>query len=336
MRNRKKNDYLHYIKKNEAVRNPILSFIKSKYFIFIAAGAAVIFTIFFVLNFRTAKQIQKLIFNEKFDRAIIVARNYLENNKNTDVSRLLGEALFIKTYRITNEDEIRQNKEEIKKIFKELTKNSMENSAVLFMYGFLLVESTEERDFGVDLLKKALQLNKKDGEIGAYINRRIIVINGMPFQLVDVYERIAAALYLLKRYREAIEYYNLSLKTRPKTIHYFFLAMIYKELNLMDQAVKYVNIVLKTENNKIVQAKCYLLLAHIEYNRNNMDEAEKIYKKTLEFDSQCADSYYFLGKIYRKKKNFTLFNLYMRKAAKAGHEQAQKLIPACGLNRHRR
>ncbi len=336
MKNKKKNNYLHYIHKQEPFGQRLLNIFKSKYFIFIVAAAAVVFTIFFVLNFRTAKQIQKLIFNEKFDRAIKVARNYLESGKSSAVSRLLGEALFIKTYRITDENEIRLNKEEIKKIFKEITKTEKENSAVLFMYGFLLVENAEERDAGVDLLKKALQLNKKDGEIGAYINRRIIVINGMPFQLVDVYERISAALYQLKRYREAIEYYNLCLKTRPKTIHYFFLAMIYKDLNQMEQAAKYVNIVLKTENNKMVQAKCYLLLAHIEYSRNNMDEAEKIYKKTLEFDSQCADSYYFLGKIYRKKKNFTLFNQYMRKAAEAGHEQAQRLIPAYGLNRHRR
>jgi tetratricopeptide (TPR) repeat protein len=327
--NNKKN-YYQYLRK--PTKNNKLDFLKSKSFIFIVAAFFTTAAIIIVFQFRTTKKIQKLIYNQKFDRAIKVAGDYLKKNENPEVSFLLAESLFIKSFYVKNSNETEQYQSRALNILSKFMKKKKDKSSIeLFTYGFLLIKKKEDMDKGVDFLKLAIKENKEDGKLGAYINRRIIKINNKPLQFVDIYERIAFTLYRLKRFHESLNYYRLALKTRPKTIHYFFMALVNKNLKNFDKAEKLIKLVLNTEANEDVKEKCFLLLANIEFKRENFQKAEKFYKKTLEINSQSANSYYFLGKIYRRQRKIKRYRSYLRKAAELGHKKAKTMFPSYEL-----
>ncbi len=335
-KNKNSNEYYYqYLRKPETKSK--FAFLKSKSFILIISLAFVIASTIIILRFSTSRKIQKLIYNQEFDRAILIARTYLKNNKNEKVTFLLAESLFIKSFYIKNESEIEKLRDESQKLLNSaIKKNANISSIELFTYGFLLSRDNSDMDKGVDYLKDAIKKNQKDGKLGAYINRRIIRVNNKPLRFVDIYERIALTLFKLKRYRESLDYYKSALKTRPKTIHYFFMGLINKHLKNYKKARQLLNLVLKTEKNEDVRANCYLLLANIEFKQENFQKAEEFYKKTLELNSQSANSYYFLGKIYRKQKKLKKYREYLKEAAKLGHKKAKTMFPSYELKKMRK
>ncbi len=334
-KNQSKNDYYKYLKAPQ--ERDKYNFLKSKFFIIIISLFFIVAAVIIVLQFRTAKQIQKLIFNQEFNKAIVIATTYLKDSKSEKISFLLAEALFIKSFYLKESDEANNYRARALDIFNKIvTKGKKLSSIELFAYGFLLSYSKTDMDKGVDYLKESLKENQEDGKLGAYINRRIIKINTKPLHFVDIYERIAFTLYRLKRYREATAFYKRSLKTRPKTIHYFFMALIEKNLKNYKSAKKLLNLVLNTEKNEDVRMNCYLILANIEFKQENFKKAEEFYKKTIELNSQSANSYYFLGKIYRKQKKLKLYRKYLREAARLGHKKAKTMFPSYELKEMRK
>jgi tetratricopeptide (TPR) repeat protein len=326
---RTKNDLSLYY--SNPVKNKKQNF-KTSRILIIASFLAVFIAAFFLLKPKVSRQIKDLIMSRNFDGAIFKSESYLKSNPNdADIRFLFAQALFLKYLKLA--DEVNAPlKNKAREIFEELVKKSEKSSKLFFSLGYILSEDNEDADRSVDLLKKAIELNKKDGELGLYINRRVIVSGNKPVELVDVYERIGFLLYRLKRYREAIEYYDKALGMHPKTLHFLYKALIYKDLSLYDKAKEALERVILTESNDEVKAKAYFLRANIEFKQGHYDKAEEFYKKVLKIDSQNAESYYYLGKISHLLRKNKEFREYMKKAAQLGHKRAQIRMRGYGVN----
>jgi len=124
----------------------------------------------------------------------------------------------------------------------------------------------------------------------------------------------AVCLSYLGRNKEAIEVLNKLLQFGKYLMgeSYYWLAWNQNELEKYEEAWENIEY---AKNYLSGYSKVYLLSGIIAYEKGNLEEAEKDLKEALKFDSSNCEAFFYLGKIYSQREDWSNSGMYFEKAA---------------------
>ncbi len=268
-------------------------------------------SLYYYLN--THSQINRLIKNKNYTKAIKLINNLLKKNANDPFAlKAKGQVYFITTLYNLNPNDNEKLLDQSIKFLLLLQKNNKEyiKSDTYFFIGclhFIKAQLYQNEYYYTDALKylkKSYKLNQKDKETKKYIKE-----NGFKLPLneklysISLLGLIGYISYNTGDYNKAVLYFEKAVKEKSSPyIYYLYLALAYKEMDNYNKAIENMLIVINNEKKTDILEQSYYILSKIFILKKEYSKAEKYIKKIQQL-FLTAESYYQLGLIYEAKNN---------------------------------
>lgn len=142
--------------------------------------------------------------------------------------------------------------------------------------------------------------------------------------LAAEYYNLANGYLVLKRYAEAIQFYERSLQLDPEQAKSTYnLALAYLESGKAARACELIEGLLQKDSNN---TGLMAFLAYARYLEGKDDEAISLYKKILEVQSEDRTALYNLALVYWKKKDLISARLWLDRLLKRNPSDAEALF----------
>jgi len=164
-------------------------------------------------------------------------------------------------------------------------------------------------------LGKALLLEKKEGE--AFTELKSISQSGAMGEFIpeEEFRKELAQLFVKNRQaEEAIKEYILLIKKKPENPEYYFwVGKLLTEVNHVDKAQNYLKKAAElAPRDPKIQAELGVML----YKSKNVQEARDALERSIKYQGDNSQAYYFLGKIQKDLKDYTDAVTTLEKAAR--------------------
>jgi tetratricopeptide (TPR) repeat protein len=227
--------------------------------------------------------------------------------------------LYKHLYNLSLKEQKYDKSEELLKEIVNLEPNSSEN---WLMYGNFLSQEGKN-DEAKKAYLKAIELDSEN--IDAYYQLAVLVSSNTEeavkyFKKIlevdssykaDVYYNIGVIYSMAKNEKKMLEYINMAIKENPKFIKpYYFLAFYYESKDDILKAIDMYKKILEIEPDNL---EIVTKLVQIYVNNKNYDEAEKILKNFINYDSNNKKALWYLSLLSESKGDFESARNYLSK-----------------------
>jgi Uncharacterized protein conserved in bacteria len=131
-------------------------------------------------------------------------------------------------------------------------------------------------------------------------------------------------------FSKAIEYYNKAIEADSSLFDvYYNLGYVYSADNKYEEAIEYYNKFIALDDS---YPNAYFALAGIYVEKEDYDKAIELFIKGIKLNPDAPDEYFYLGLLHINKGDNINAEVYIKKAAKLGNEQAKQFLKSNNIS----